>query len=261
MFFILIFFLDNGYKSPIIFTHSKRKTFSSPNVPHIFRQCSNFRYLTGFDDIDYSQLIIGKYESVFFINPRTEHDILWNGKTLDSEEIISLSGSFLIFRFYIYLLNCKTYLGVDRVLPHSEFETYLASIVCSDSVLTADLNTLKIDANFDDLAKKTYLLLNAIPYKISIINFLDLLRWRKSPVELEIMRQTCAIGSAAMNATIAQAKKFTNESHLVGVLELEARRRGAQFLAYPPVVASGKNANTIHYISSKKVSLLCFDIY
>lgn len=144
-------------------------------------------------------------------------------------------------------------LGVDRVLPFSEFKTYLASIVRSDSVLAADLDTLKLDANFDDFSKSSYILLSAIPNKLSIFNLLDKLRWCKSFAEIEIMRETCFIGSATMNATIAQAKRFTNESHLVGVLEFEARRRGAKSLAYPPVVASGANANTIHYITSREV--------
>lgn len=234
--------------------HSKQKTFSSPNVPHVFRQCSNFRYLTGFDYTDDSQLIIIKNESVFFIDPRTEHDILWNGKTLNVDEIISLSGFliFLLFKFY------NIFLGVDRVLPHSEFESYLASIVRSNSVLATDLDTLKLDANYNNLVKKSYLLLDAIPNKISVLNFLDQLRWRKSFSEIEIMRQTCLIGSASINSTISQAKKFKNEAHLVGVLELEARRRGAKFLAYPPVVASGENANIIHYISSNKVYKIFF---
>jgi hypothetical protein len=42
---------------------------------------------------------------------------------------------------------------------------------------------------------------------------------------------------------------------IVGFLEHQCRIRGAGHLAYPPVVAAGNNANTIHYISSKKVFL------
>lgn len=99
MFYIIILFLGSDLNSPIVFAHSKRKTFSSPAVPHVFRQCSNFRYLTGFDATDTAQLIIQKNESVFFSNPRSDQDILWNGKTLSAQDVISLSGNFLLFKF------------------------------------------------------------------------------------------------------------------------------------------------------------------
>lgn len=55
-----------------------------------------------------------------------------------------------------------------------------------------------------------------------------------------------------MNSTIAGTRAFASENAVVGLLEYEARRRGADALAYPPVVAPGNRANTIHYLDANQ---------
>lgn len=67
------------------------------------------------------------------------------------------------------------------------------------------------------------------------------------------MRHAAVIGSEAMNSLIQQASTISHESVVVGLLEYEMRLRGADSQAYPPVVASGSRANTIHYIDSNQV--------
>lgn len=47
-----------------------------------------------------------------------------------------------------------------------------------------------------------------------------------------------------------QTADCPTEAELEGLMEWECRRRGAQRLAYPPVVASGISANTLHYINN-----------
>lgn len=37
-------------------------------------------------------------------------------------------------------------------------------------------------------------------------------------------------------------------------VDFYCRMDGAQFLAYPPVVAAGQNANVIHYINNTQVA-------
>ena len=42
------------------------------------------------------------------------------------------------------------------------------------------------------------------------------------------------------------------ESQLWACVEYYSRMSGAQYLAYPPVVAGGPRANTIHYINNNQ---------
>ena len=43
------------------------------------------------------------------------------------------------------------------------------------------------------------------------------------------------------------------ESILHAILEYECKLQGAQRLAFPPVVAGGLSANTLHYVSNAHV--------
>jgi hypothetical protein len=47
----------------------------------------------------------------------------------------------------------------------------------------------------------------------------------------------------------------------VGLLELEVRRRGAARLAYPPVVAAGRNACTVHHISGIDTKIILIGLF
>lgn len=44
-----------------------------------------------------------------------------------------------------------------------------------------------------------------------------------------------------------------NESQLFAKVDYESRLRGAEFLAYPPVVAGGDRATIIHYINNNQL--------
>ena len=48
-------------------------------------------------------------------------------------------------------------------------------------------------------------------------------------------------------------KPGMSESHIEAILEFECRLRGGQRLAYPPVIASGNNANTMHYVQNTQI--------
>lgn len=44
-----------------------------------------------------------------------------------------------------------------------------------------------------------------------------------------------------------------SEAFLHACFEFECRKNGADALAYPPVVAGGKNANVLHYIKNSQI--------
>lgn len=83
-------------------------------------------------------------------------------------------------------------------------------------------------------------------------NHLHKLRLYKSPAEQSLMRQSCQIASKAFVKTMASTKPGSTEHELYARLDYECRMNGAEYLAYPPVVAAGNNANTLHYIDNKQ---------
>lgn len=80
------------------------------------------------------------------------------------------------------------------------------------------------------------------------------LRLIKSPAEIELMRQTCRIASKAINKTIQKTRPNDSEHHMFARVDYYCRMNDANYLAYPPVVASGRNATTIHYINNTQLS-------
>jgi len=66
------------------------------------------------------------------------------------------------------------------------------------------------------------------------------------------MRQSCKIASKAFIEAMMSTKPGSTEHELYARLDFECQMGGAEYLAYPPVVAAGNNANTLHYIDNKQ---------
>lgn len=67
------------------------------------------------------------------------------------------------------------------------------------------------------------------------------------------MKKTCEIGSNAIKTVIKNSKPLDNESELFARVDYECRINGAEYLAYPPVVAGGNRTNIIHYINNDQI--------
>lgn len=63
------------------------------------------------------------------------------------------------------------------------------------------------------------------------------MRLIKSPAEIEIMAESNRIASEAFTDVMRFSKPGINEAHLFAKMDFECRIRGAEYLAYPPVVA------------------------
>ena len=53
------------------------------------------------------------------------------------------------------------------------------------------------------------------------------------------MRRTCGIAAQALKTTITRSRELTSEAQIVASIDYECRMSGADYLAYPPVVAVG----------------------
>ena len=82
--------------------------------------------------------------------------------------------------------------------------------------------------------------------------YLDPLRFIKSPQEIELAKKAASISNIGFRAIMKSSYPGINEHLLNAELEWECRKNGAQRLAYPPVVAGGIRANTLHYITNDK---------
>jgi Xaa-Pro aminopeptidase len=83
--------------------------------------------------------------------------------------------------------------------------------------------------------------------------FMHRQRLIKSPAEITLMQRSCDVASDAIIKTIQSSYPGINESQIFAKVDYECRMHGAEYLAYPPVVAGGNRANIIHYINNNQV--------
>jgi len=223
-----------GDKHLMILPAAKRQ-YMVDKIPYFYRQDTDFRYLTGClqpDTVLVMEFAKDWSKSVLFCKESTAYDEKWEGARIGYGEAVE-------------------FLGVDEASPISSLEDYLYNF--------QKLNP-KLDIWYDYMEPKNHdihkVMLNFIQQTNTINNIdsprpaLHNLRVIKSPAEVSLMRTSCAVGAESMKRTISKSKELSTEGQFLASVEFEARMLGANFLAYPPVVAAGNNSNTIHYIAS-----------
>jgi Xaa-Pro aminopeptidase len=221
----------------VIIVPSASKVYMSDKIPYVFRQNTDFLYLTGCQEPDSILLMTAvnnNYTSTLFMQPKNPQIELWEGPRTGVTAALSL-------------------FQVDQTFPITDFNSVLTSTLNSyrNSIIWYDnenIIQLQVHKTLQQLIKT----LNIDGFR-SPKRFIHELRLIKSKAELNLMKKSCQVASAAISETIKKSKVGMNESELFAIVDYESRMRGAEFLAYPPVVAGGKNGNTIHYIANNQI--------
>ncbi|CRK89593.1 CLUMA_CG003262, isoform A [Clunio marinus] len=218
-------------KNHLIVIPSGTKKFISASIPYVFRQNSDFLYLTGCLEQD-SLLVLEINEkstkSVLFLRPKDKNAELWDGTRTGPDNAIEL-------------------FGVDQAFPINGFQDFVEKFKKQSATM------IWYDEKNSD-QKNLSQILN--PPKEGFecpTKFIHTLRWIKSESEIELMRKTCDIASNAINSTIKKSHPQISEHQIFAEVDYQCRRNGAHMLAYPPVVASGRNSTTIHYINNTQI--------
>ncbi|PIC55154.1 hypothetical protein B9Z55_000548 [Caenorhabditis nigoni] len=222
--------VKTGEKQMVIVMKGAKRSYIAPDVPHAFRQKSHFRYLNGITTPDcYYVIQCGLQESskptnLLFANRRTDYETLWEGP-LPSETEWEKTANF------------------SELSPTNRLIQTLEKVVDKGTAVFS--NTAASDDDFLENFLKTKA--NSLS---SVDHFIERLLVIKSDNEMDSMRDVCNLGAQTMSSMISGAKNVHNENAICGLLEFEGRRRGSEMQAYPPVIAGGVRANTIHYLDA-----------
>lgn len=228
---------QNADTTQLIVIPSSTKVYMSEHIPYVFRQNTDFLYLTGCQEPDCILLLkikANNFSSILFVRPKDDHGELWDGARTGVEASQSL-------------------FKVDQVYSIVDFDRYMMSLLKENKQSQIWYN------NEDVVQPKVHeklLQLVKLSDKQLFYNpktHIHELRIIKSQAEVDLMFKSCEIASAAIKRTIETSRSGMSEHELFAMVDYESRTRGAEFLAYPPVVAGGKNANTIHYISNNQI--------
>ncbi|XP_046399829.1 xaa-Pro aminopeptidase 3-like isoform X1 [Ischnura elegans] len=210
----------------------------------------------------------GLHTSTLFVRPSDLSSERWDGPRTSHVDAPSL-------------------FGVDEALPTTELSKFLRSII-SESLSRNSRSTGKSSVFvWYDYAHPVQPLAHGILRDFlatlprdtcgasleSPRPHLHRTRLIKSAAERKLMAQSCLIGGEAVAATmrasvlslqengIRRSQNSDGDCRTVSLgwvsehdiwarVDFECRTRGAQRLAYPPVVAGGPRANTIHYVAN-----------
>lgn len=214
---------------------SATKKYMSDKIPYVFRQSSDFMYLTGCLEQD---SILALYidsenniRSIMFLRSKDKNAELWDGVRTGPDLAVE-------------------HFGLDESYPVDQFPSFITKFKDKSNYFLWFDEKGCDQKNVSSIVKGPTSSLDKIE---SPTKFIHTLRWIKSPAEIKLMRKTCLIASNAINHTIEISRPEITEHKLFATVDYHCRVNDASFLAYPPVVASGLNgACTIHYIDNNQ---------
>lgn len=109
------------------------------------------------------------------------------------------------------------------------------------------LNRLAFEANRLDYETFAYLTAELPRCQLVASRFVvERMRLRKSNAEVEAIRRSVQLNSAAFHATCAKVSPTWSEAHFAAELEFAVRRLGAEGTAFPIIVAGGEHGALPH---------------
>ncbi|KAJ8028635.1 Xaa-Pro aminopeptidase 3 [Holothuria leucospilota] len=218
------------------------KKFMTDEIPYPFRQNTDFLYLCGFQEPDCALILesipgkeLPSHKATLLVQQRDSDRELWDGPRSGPEGAVQFIGvdeaytiDSLPERLHKYLSreNMVVWYDVFRPVNESLHQEVFTNLIqpCRNRGHTVNILQQTIHAQ----------------------------RVIKSPGEINLMRASGSIISKAFIETMKYSRPGINEAQLYAKIDFEARTNGAEFLAYPPVVAGGNRANTLHYINNNQ---------
>ena len=219
--------------------HSAPMAVMHNDVEYVYRQDSDFYYLTGFNEAEAVAVFAPHHEEhrfILFVQPKDPKKETWTGYRCGVEQ-------------------AKEKYGADEAYPIAELAEKLPQYVAKANRIYYRLGRDQ-EMNNQILALWQKLMAgyqkNGIgPTAIADTRLLTFaMRLVKSPTEIELMRQAAKISAQAHIRAREYARPGVYEYQVEAEIEHIFRLAGAMGVAYPSIVASGANACVLHYIEN-----------
>jgi len=224
----------------IFLSHDIYPTNADGTFP--FRQNNDLFYLTGIDQED-SVLVLfpeaseEKHKVLLFIKETNEHIAIWEGAKLTKSEARGLSG-------------------IETVYWEKDFEKIVHTLILESQCIY-------LNANEHGRAEKTvqtredrYTLSIKQNYPLHQLErtspILHELRTIKTAEEIEQVSRACKITGDAFQRVLKFTKPGVYEFEIEAEITHEFLRQRSSGPAYASIIASGKDACVLHYVSNDK---------
>lgn len=236
-------FSTNLKTNAIAIFNSNDEYLRSGDQTFPFRQNSDFFYLCGIDQEQSVLLLFPDcpnplYNEVLFLRQTNEHIAVWEGHKFTKEQAKQASGIQNIF-------------WLDDMWP------VLTSIINYAEVIYVNSN--ENDRSAQDVSTRDLRFLHQLKERYPLHNYersapiMRNLRAVKSETEILLTQKACEITRDAFLRVLNFVKPNVKEYEIEAEIIHEFIRQGATGHAYSPIIASGKNANILHYTDNNQI--------
>ncbi|XP_031497704.1 intermediate cleaving peptidase 55, mitochondrial isoform X2 [Nymphaea colorata] len=198
-------------------------------VPYPFRQESDYLYITGCQQPGGVAVLSKDFGLWMFMPEQSPQEVSWQG------QVAGVDAALDTFK-------------AEKAFPIGKMREILPDMVDKASMLFLNVGTsLPNCLNFDALGKASR------DRRIKDLGkYTHEMRWIKSPSELKLMKESASIACQAILQTMLFSTSSPHEGILAAKVEYECKLRGAQRMAFNPVVGGGENGSVIHYSRNDK---------
>ncbi|MDG2372007.1 MAG: aminopeptidase P family protein [Flavobacteriaceae bacterium] len=207
-----------------------------------FAQHRDIFYLTGIDQEETILLLFPqaknpKYREVLFVKETNDHIAVWEGEKLSKMQAQKISG-------------------IQTIFWVSDFESIFFKLATQSEIFyfntnehyRASIQTQTREDRFIKWAKKKY-----PAHKVGKSNpILQKLRSVKWSAEIEQIQKACDITEKGIRRLLSFIRPGVWEYEIEAELAHEFIKNNSKGFAYSPIIASGNNANVLHYIENNK---------
>ena len=219
-----------------------------------FAQHRDIFYLSGVDQEESILLLFpdAPYESlkeILFLKETNDHIAVWEGEKLTKERAFEVSGVKTVIWLQDFHKTLKEVMAYSDTMYINTNEHYRASV-----------DTQTREDRFIKWWKENY-----PAHKVEKSNpILQRLRSVKEQEELDLIQNACNITEKGFRRVLNFVKPDVTEYEIEAEFIHEFIRNRSKGFAYTPIIASGNNANVLHYIennqSCKAGDLILFDV-
>ncbi len=207
-----------------------------------FEQQRDIFYLSGADQEETILLLFPdaldkKHREILFVRETNEHIAIWEGAKLTKEQATKVSG---IETIYWLTDFDKVFFDLMTEADTIYFNT---NEHYRQAVVTQTREDRFIEKCKKDFPAHQWAKSNPI---------LQLIRGVKEPEELELMQHACNITEKGFRRILGFTKPGVWEFELEAEFLHEFIRNRSKGFAYTPIIASGNNANVLHYVENNQ---------
>ncbi|RMB58599.1 aminopeptidase P family protein [Dokdonia sinensis] len=207
-----------------------------------FEQHRDIFYLSGVDQEE-SILVLfpdspkEKHREILFLKETNDHIAVWEGEKLTKERALEVSGIKTV-----YWLQ-----DMEKVM--FELMTQCDTVyINTNEHYRASVETQTREDRYTDWLKKKY-----PAHTVAKSNpILQRLRSVKDKIEIDLMQQACDITNKGFRRVLDFIKPGVWEYEIEAEYMHEFLRNRSKKFAYTPIIASGNNANVLHYIENNQ---------